>query len=143
MPTLSMSYYDETGVKATDLSSVISGIRVIVSGLSSSYTLNADGTGRYSGNGTLTFSTEDISASDEQLLATGLHVLPPSSGAPLSVTIEVTFLDGSTVSRAGAFRALAANCDYNLIVNLYDFSNESGNQFRIDVIENIDKEIEF
>lgn len=141
--TLSMSYYDETGVKATDLSSVISGIRVIVSGLSSSYTLNADGTGRYSGNGTLTFSTEDISASDEQLLATGLHVLPPSSGAPLSVTIEVTFLDGSTVSRAGAFRALAANCDYNLIVNLYDFSNESGNQFRIDVIENIDKEIEF
>lgn len=141
--SLTLSFYNETGEKCQNLSSEISSVRVIATGMSASYILDEDGQGRYHGNGTLTFSTEDISTSEEQLLATDLHVLPPSNGASLSITVEVTFIDGRTISRAGAFKTLAPNYDYALSVNLYDFSNESGNQFKVDIIENIDKEIEF
>ena len=58
--------------------------------------------------------------------------------------VEITFRnDNSTITRTGVFKSLEPNCAYDLNINLYDFSNETGNQFTIDVIENIDKEIEF
>ena len=138
------AYFDANGTQCTDLSSVISSIRITAKGISSSYTIASDGSGRYSGNGTLALDTDVISNTQEQILCQGLHVLPSANRQSFNITVELTLAeDGSTVSRTAVFKALEANHAYDLTINLYNFNNETGGQFKIDIIENIDKEIEF
>lgn len=141
--SLTFSYFDETGVKYGDLSSVISGIRVTATGVSTAYTLNSDFTGTYSGNGTVALTSGTVTDTDTQVLAEGLHVLPSSGNEPFAFTVSITFLDGTSVTRAGSFKSLRANCDYSLAINLYDFTNETGNSFTVDVIQIKNDVIEF
>ena len=141
--SLTFSYFDETGVKYGDLSAVISGIRVTATGVSTAYTLNSDFTGTYSGNGTVALTSGTVTDTDIQVLAEDLHVLPSSGNEPFAFTVSITFLDGSSVTRAGSFKSLRANCDYSLAINLYDFTNETGNSFTVDVIQIKNDEIEF
>lgn len=139
-----LAYFDESGNQCTDLSSKISAISITASGIASSYIIDSDGNGRYSGHSTLTSDTDDISTSSEQLLIQDINVLPSGTSETFSVMVKITFKDdNTTITRTGVFKTLEPNCAYDLSIHLYDFSNETGNQFTIDVIENIDKEIEF
>lgn len=139
-----LAYFDASGKQCQNLSSEISSISITASGISSSYIIDSDGNGRYSGHSTLTSDTDNISTTSEQLLIQNINVLPSGTSEAFSVMVEITFRnDNTTITRTGVFKSLEPNCAYDLNINLYDFSNETGNQFTIDVIENIDKEIEF
>lgn len=143
--SLSLSYFDELGQKYPNLSEHISGISVTVSGMSSTYTLDRNMNGYYSGSNTFSIEIgpELISTTDTQAITGGINVLPSATGGQLTVSVTVTFTDGSTSTLDGSFRTLEPNKTYDLAVNLYSFTNEAGTSFTIDVIENIEEEIEF
>ena len=143
--SLTLSYFDELGQKYQNLSEYISGISVTVSGMSSTYTLDRNMNGYYSGSNTFSIEIgpELISTTDTQTIVGGINVLPSATGGQLTVSVTVTFTDGNSTTLDGSFRALEPNKTYDLAVNLYSFTNEAGTSFTIDVIENIEEEIEF
>lgn len=143
--SINLSYFDELGQKYQNLSEYISGISVTVSGMSSTYTLDRNMNGYYSGSNTFSIEigSELISTTDTQTIAGGINVLPSATGEQLTVGVTITFTDGNSTTLDGSFRALEPNKTYDLAVNLYSFTNEAGTSFTIDVIENIEEEIEF
>lgn len=136
-------FYDENGDRYEDLSSRISEVRITASGVSTTYTIDQDMNGTYSGNGTIALGTDIIPTDDEITIAENIHLLPPSGNKSFALTVSITFTDGTVMTRPCSFRSLRPNCIYDLTVNLYNFSSESGNSFTVDVIETIEEEIEF
>ena len=143
--SLTLSYFDEMGQKYQNLSEHVSGISVTVSGMSTTYTLDRNMNGVYSGSNSMFFEigSGDVSTTDTQMITGDINVLPSATGEQLTVDVTITFTDGNSTTLNGSFRALEPNKTYDLAVNLYSFDSGAGTSFTIDVIENIDAEIEF
>ena len=143
--SLTLSYFDEMGQKYQNLSEHVSGISVTVSGMSTTYTIDRNMNGVYSGSNSMFFEigSGDVSTTDTQMIAGDINVLPSATGEQLTVDVTITFTDGNSTTLNGSFRALEPNKTYDLVVNLYSFDSGAGTSFTIDVIENIDAEIEF
>lgn len=143
--SLTMSYFDELGQKYQNLSEHVSGISVTVTGMSTTYTLDRNMNGVYSGSNSMFFEigSGDVSTTDTQMIAGDINVLPSATGEQLTVDVTITFTDGNSTTLNGSFKALEPNNIYDLAVNLYSFESDAGTSFTIDIINNIPEEIEF
>lgn len=143
--SLTMSYFDELGQKYQNLSEHVSGISVTVTGMSTTYTLDRNMNGVYSGSNSMFFEigSGDVSSTDTQMIAGDINVLPSATGEQLTVDVTITFTDGNSTTLNGSFKALEPNKIYDLAVNLYSFESDAGTSFTIDIINNIPEEIEF
>ena len=136
-----LSYYDSSGNMYSDLSSMIAEIEVTAAGVAEGMTIYNELGWAYSEEGSLHFSTGNISETGTQTIAENIHVLP--YGTTFDLTVSITFTDGEKITLPASYKALQSGNDYNIGINLYDFENENGVSFTIDVLDTVKEEIEF
>ena len=139
--SLTLSYYDASGNMYSDLSSMIAEIEVTAAGVAEGMTIYNELEWAYSEEGSLHFSTGNISETGTQTIAENIHVLP--YGTTFDLTVSITFTDGEKITLPASYKALQSGNDYNIGINLYDFENENGVSFTIDVLDTVKEEIEF
>lgn len=139
--SLTLSYYDASGNMYSDLSSKIARIEVTATGVATGMTVYHEIGWGYNGEGSLHFSTGNISETGTQTIAENIHVLP--YGTTFDLTVSITFTDGEKITLPASYKALQSGNDYNIGINLYDFENENGVSFTIDVLDTVKEEIEF